>query len=121
MPARRSLILTPNAPLVTLIVRECCVRQRRPERRSTTHCTSCDGSTVPVTLTRLPARILVRSSATVMRGITSTRTGLDSTRGRGPSPPNTARNVPLVGGVTVVVQPPSGEQPVAETGDHAEP
>src|SRR6478735_11838139 len=77
--------------------------------RSSRHSTlACAGVRVPLTANAVPALARRLSVVSVMLGTTLIDTGADSSRGRVPSPPNTARTWPLAGSVMLVAQEPSG-------------
>src|SRR4051812_45560981 len=96
--------------------------QREPTWRSSRQTTrGCVGARTPLTANGVPAFARRLSVSSVMLGTTLTATGRDSSRGRVPSPANTARTWPLDGSVTDVAQLPSAPAIVLVTGVHAEP
>src|SRR4051812_2443737 len=101
--------------LRTLMRLRCTATQRPCTWRSSRHTTCpCVGFSTPVTANLAPVFARRLSVVMVRLGTTLTATGADSSRGRVPSPANTARTLPLAGSVTLVAQLPSGPAWVVE-------
>src|SRR5690349_20495366 len=102
-----------------------CTRTQRPLRAcfSRMHSTSgcVEGVRTPETANGVPY-LARRLSVVITRlGTTLTVIGVDSRRGRAPSPANTARTWPLAGRVTAVAHEPSGPALVVVICVHALP